>query len=71
MELFTNYSVANLVFLISLFIFLLSFQYSSIDSAFHPPSQLTILKASIDLTSRFLVLSDINGNVKINFYDSK
>ena len=42
----------------------LSFQYSFIDSAFHPTSQLPIFKVSIDLTSRFLVLSDINRNVK-------
>jgi hypothetical protein len=49
-------------FLLSFF----SFQYSFIDSAFHSSSQVPILKASIDLTSRFLVLSDINGNVKID-----
>ncbi|CAF0896830.1 unnamed protein product [Adineta ricciae] len=31
-------------------------------TAFHPTSQLPMLKASIDLTSRFLVLSDIQRN---------
>ena len=40
------------------------FQYSFIDSVFHPSSQIPSFKASIDLTSRFLVLSDINRNVK-------
>ncbi|CAF1265366.1 unnamed protein product [Rotaria sordida] len=38
------------------------FHYSSIDSAFHLSSQLPILKASIDLTSHFLVPSDIHRN---------
>ncbi len=51
----------------NIYFFFVSFQYSSLDSAFHPPSQLPILQASIDLTSRFLVLSDINGNVKKEF----
>ncbi|CAF0842028.1 unnamed protein product [Adineta steineri] len=41
---------------------IIRFQYSFIDSVFHSTSQLPILKASIDLTSRFLVLSDINRN---------
>ncbi|CAF1247376.1 unnamed protein product [Rotaria sordida] len=41
---------------------IIRFQYSFIDSVFHPPSQIPIFKASIDLTSRFLVLSDINRN---------
>ncbi|CAF2505518.1 unnamed protein product [Rotaria sp. Silwood2] len=38
------------------------FQYLFIDSVFHQSSQMPIFKASIDLTSRFLVLSDINRN---------
>lgn len=42
-------------------LFSFSFQYSSIESAFQPP--IPILKASIDLTSRFLVLSDIHSTV--------
>ncbi|CAF0952223.1 unnamed protein product [Rotaria sp. Silwood1] len=43
---------------------IIRFQYSFIDSVFHSSSssQMPILKASIDLTSRFLVLSDINRN---------
>jgi enhancer of mRNA-decapping protein 4 len=65
----TNWSCLQIIrylkiHLLLIYLFFSSFQYSFIDSAFHPPTQLPILKASIDLTSRFLVLSDVNRNVK-------
>lgn len=44
------------------------FEYSLVDSAFHPVTPFPVLQASIDLTSRFLVLSDIHRNVRSESY---